>query len=534
MPRASLLATAGALRAEYEAVDWAATPLGPIEAWNRTLRRSVELALHTRFPVTLFWGEDLTLVYNEAYVGLIDDKHPAALGRPAHEVFPEAWHIIGPMLEHVCAGEGATWFEDELVPLHRGGILEEAYFTFSYSPVLGDDGAVEGVLDIAVETTRQVVDRRRLALLARLREELGHLRRADDLAAATLPVLRLDLQDLPEADVRLSGTPSGLGAPGLPDAPSVPPDLGLSVQTTPSGPVAWVPLGGPRDGAQPLLVVRLSSHQVADDAYLDFLRLLGSTIARALDRLHALEAERGLLRAERRMSAALQRSLLTTPPRLDGLEIAVRYEAAAEEAQIGGDWYDAFVLPDGMLTVVVGDVAGHDSTSAAAMAQVRNLLRGVAFTREEPPHLVLGGLDAAMRGLSPETSATAVLAQVPAAVGPRRLDWCNAGHPPPLLLSPDGDVRLLDDGGPNLLLGLDEVERRTSTIDLPPGTSVVLFSDGLVERRDAPMQDSLAWLMDVVRGRHDLTAEQLCDHVLAQLDGPAEDDVVLLVLRTEA
>ena len=94
------------------------------------------------------------LVYNAAYAALIADKHPMALGRPAREVFPEAWELIGPMMWRARAGE-ATWVEDAAVPLQRNGRLEEAYFTFSYSPVRDEEGAVEGVMDIATETTRR-------------------------------------------------------------------------------------------------------------------------------------------------------------------------------------------------------------------------------------------------------------------------------------------------------------------------------------------------------------------------------------------
>ena len=116
-----LLEAAGDLRREYEDVDWAGTALGPVESWTPALRNAVDLALHTQFPVTLLWGPEFVMLYNAAYVELIADKHPAALGSPAREVFPEAWDAIGPMMESVLAGHGATWVEDELVPLVRRG-----------------------------------------------------------------------------------------------------------------------------------------------------------------------------------------------------------------------------------------------------------------------------------------------------------------------------------------------------------------------------------------------------------------------------
>ena len=164
VPADPLFQAAGSLRATYAEVDWAATPLGPVASWSPALRGAVDLMLQTRFPVTLLWGPEFVQVYNEAYVTMLADKHPRALGRPCRDVFPEAWEQVGPLMQGVLDGHGATWFEDASIPLQRGGILEEAYFTFSYSPVRGADGTIEGVMDIATETTGEVLDRRRLRL----------------------------------------------------------------------------------------------------------------------------------------------------------------------------------------------------------------------------------------------------------------------------------------------------------------------------------------------------------------------------------
>ena len=287
----------------------------------------------TRFPVTLFWGPEFVLVYNEAYVELIGDKHPAALGRPAREVFPEAWDAIGPMMQAVLAGQGATWVEDEKVPLLHSGRLEECWFTFSYSPVRGEDG----VMDIATETTRQVLALRRLGLLGRLRDELGEVENATDVTARALPLLRGASDDLASVDIR-------------------PVDEGARSRT----------VGIRIPGADRVLVVRLSEHLVPDPAYLGFLRLIAASLGDAIGRV-------AVRQAERRVSEVLQRSLLAEPAGQPGLEIAVRYRPAAEEAQIGGDWFDAFGAARRSLAVVVGDVTGHDADAAAAMAQVRNL-----------------------------------------------------------------------------------------------------------------------------------------------------------------
>jgi hypothetical protein len=480
-------------------VDWAASPLGAAVAWTPALRNALDLALGTRFPVTLFWGPQFVLVYNEAYAGLIGDKHPAALGRPAREVFPEAWEAIGPMMQAVLAGHGATWVEDEKVPLWRGGRLEERWFTFSYSPVRGGDGVTEGVLDIATETTRQVLALRRLELLGRLRDELGEVERAADVTARALPLLHAASDDLPWVDIRPAAVPAGAPQPGV------------------------VRIGIP--GAERVLIVRLSEHLVPDAAYLGFLRLIAVSLGEAIGRA-------AVRQAERRVSEVLQRSLLVEPAVQPGLEIAVRYRPAAEEAQIGGDWFDAFALSDGSLAVVVGDVTGHDADAAAAMAQVRNLLRGVAYTLEGAPADVLAGVDRAMEGLGIDVFASAVLALVAPADGRGRRDvrWSNAGHLPPVLVLPGGDARL-QTSAPDVLLGLGEAARTDHALTLPPGAALVVYTDGLIERRGVSLVDSLEWLAGTLRGHDGSTAEQLCDHVIGQLDGAVEDDVAMLVLR---
>jgi serine phosphatase RsbU (regulator of sigma subunit) len=533
-----LLRAAGSLRRSYEDVDWAATPLGAVATWSPALVNAVDFVLHTRFPVTLFWGPEFVMVYNPAYVPLIADKHPAALGRRAREVFPEAWDTIGPMMQGVLAGDGATWVEDAHVPLQRDGILEEAYFTFSYSPIRSADGTIEGVMDIAAETTRTVVDRRRLRLLGRLGDDLAAVGHAGEVVECALAVLAHDGDDIAAAGIRLPGASGATGDVPLPDAPSLPLRDGrdLTLDETPAGRFAWLPLTPPAGsaGAEHVLVVALSAHLRPDPAYLEFLSLIAASIGQALDRATARDAERAVAAAEHGMSEALQRSLLTAPRETAGLELAARYQPAAEQAKIGGDWYDSFVLPDDSLTVVIGDVSGHDREAAAAMAQVRNLLRGVSYTLQKPPARVLCGLDEAMTGLDVNAFATAIIAQLPEpgpdAGGDRTLIWSNAGHPPPVLVAPDGAARLLSTA-PDLLLGVGTGDRADHEAILAPGSTVVFYTDGLVERRGVPISDSLRWLTDLLQGTHALAPAELCDHLIAQLADGVEDDVALLVLR---
>jgi hypothetical protein len=498
-----LLGAAGSLRQTYEDVDWAATPVGPMASWSPALCNAVDLTVHTQFPVSLFWGPEFVLIYNEAFVPLIADKHPAALGTPARDVFPEAWDLIGPMMEAVLAGGRSTWVENAAVPVQRHGVLEEAYFTFSYSPVRGADGAIEGVMDIATETTRNVVDQRRLSMLSRLWEALGDLEHADDLPERALPVLQSNAVDLPAIFVRLDDEANF--APG------------------PQFRVPRSALGLGRPSKRPVLTVRLSDTHPPDEAYFAFLRLIAASLAQAAIRVNVRDAERAI-------GEALQRSLLTKPEQPEHTQVAVRYLPAAKQSQIGGDWYDSFNGPDGTLMVAVGDVNGHDQRAAVAMAQVRNLLRGVAYTTHGSPGRVLTALDGAMVGLGVDLYATAILARVEQDGAGRMLRWSNAGHPPPVLIAPDGRARMLA-STPDVLLGLGECARADHEAVLEHGSTVVFYTDGLVERRRIPLQEGFDWLVDLLDGLQDLDAETICDRILAEVDETVDDDIVLLVLR---
>jgi serine phosphatase RsbU (regulator of sigma subunit) len=540
MAGSSVFPGSGSLRASYEAVDWSATRLGPAKTWSEPLRGALSLILTTRFPATLFWGPELVLLYNEAYLPLIEDKHPAALGAPAREVFPEIWDTIGPMLDGVLAGNGPTWVEDERLFMRRRGFLEECYFTFSYSPVLDDTGAVAGVLDLAAETTARVVDRRRLELVARLADGLRDLSDPKQVLAVAAPLLRSAPADLPEVHLLGAGVdPAHRPAQAkslrvkAPIATDPRRAREIVLEAGPAGALAIVPLdSGTRTGDGPVLAVRLSEHLAPDESYLEFLRLLGATLSTALGVAEARQAEHQVALADRTMSEALQRSLLTEPVQPEGIEIIARYAPAASEAEVGGDWYDAFRTGDGRTCLVIGDVTGHDQDAAALMGQVRNVLRGVAYTIPAPPAAVLTALDTALRGLGVHVLTTTVLAVVDgSAPGPYTLCWSNAGHPPPLLIGPDGATRLLDTR-PDLLLGVDvDTDRRDHTVELPAGTTVLFYTDGLVERRGAGLEKGLAWLVDAAAERSDRSLEDLCDDLVFHTVEQASDDIAILAIR---
>ena len=245
-----------------------------------------------------------------------------------------------------------------------------------------------------------------------------------------------------------------------------------------------------------------------------------------------------LAAAQNQIAESLQRSLLTDPPEPDHAHIVVRYVPAAESARVGGDWYDAFLQSRGATMLVIGDVVGHDVAAAAAMGQLRGLLRGIATYSDAGPAEVLRGLDTSMRLLQLSTLATAVVARLEQTAeehdrGVTRLVWSNAGHPPPLVIHPDGTQAVLAGWRGELLLGVDEHTRRTEqTITLDRDSTVLLYSDGLVERRDSTLDGGLERLQRAVAELGDVTLDELCDGLVDRLvDGHPDDDVALVAVR---
>ena len=210
---------------------------------------------------------------------------------------------------------------------------------------------------------------------------------------------------------------------------------------------------------------------------------------------------------------------------------------AAEAAQIGGDWYDAFLQRDGSLVVVIGDVVGHDTVAAAAMGQLRGLLRGIAHYSSAGPAEVLRGLDEAIVQMHDETLATAAIARFECdGRGGWVLRWANAGHPPPVVLFADGTVTVLGGKIGDLMLGVDPTAvRAESVLPLPPGATVLLHTDGLVERRGSTLDEGTAALTRHLRELIGSPLDALCDGVLRRmLRGIPQDDVALVAVRLGA
>ncbi|WP_294393818.1 PAS domain-containing protein [uncultured Sphingomonas sp.] len=177
------------------AQDWAATPLGLVAAWSERLKAVVDLLLAAELPMIVLWGPELIQIYNDGYAKIMGVKHPIGLGQPTRDCWPEVWSINAPIYEQVLAG-GAVTFENALYPLTRSGVLEDAWFTLSYSPVRDESGAVAGVLVTLIETTGQVLARReraeveaRQAFLLKLSDTLRGEPDADAVAYQSLQML---------------------------------------------------------------------------------------------------------------------------------------------------------------------------------------------------------------------------------------------------------------------------------------------------------------------------------------------------------
>jgi serine phosphatase RsbU (regulator of sigma subunit)/PAS domain-containing protein len=319
-----------------------------------------------------------------------------------------------------------------------------------------------------------------------------------------------------------------LDGPGLAEQVPDPEMRALAAQLGTASVLA-VPVPGRRGTLGSLLLSRAPGGRPFTRSDLSLAAEIGRRAGIALDnaRLYA---------GQRHLATELQRSLLTEPPVLDSADIAVRYVAATREAQVGGDWYDAFRRRGGELTVVIGDVVGHDTRAAAAMGQLRSLVRGIGFTTAGSPAQVLTAVDEAVEGLELATMATAIVAELsPRADGGALLRWSNAGHPPPVLLEPGGRPRLLRYASEraDLLLGVDPLTpRHTGTAEVPPGGTLLLYTDGLVEKRRHTLDDGLALLLDTVQRHAGEKLEALCDAVLTRLiPHGGEDDVAVVAVR---
>jgi signal transduction histidine kinase len=318
--------------ARVRELDWASTPVGPIESWPQSLRGTIKTLLASRYPMILLWGPELIQIYNDAYIGLIGDKHPGALGRSIKVTQAESWDAIGPMIHAVMSTGVPNWVPAQQLPLERAGYREESYFSLSYSAVEDDAGVITGMLCVCSEVTQQILGERRLKLLRDLALTTGDVHRVDDACRALADAIAAHALDVPFALVYVRDADGRTlvlrGAFGVPDDSGVqPPTIALDdadADATPwrlaaaargetivvddverhvtisGGP--WrepvrsalvMPLAAAGQGAAlGAIVAGVSPNRALDEGYRSFYDLLAQQASVAVRNAHAYEEER--------------------------------------------------------------------------------------------------------------------------------------------------------------------------------------------------------------------------------------------------
>ena len=516
--------------------------------------------------------EYLNPVYREVFGN-------APAGVPSREAFPElAAQGFFEVLDQVLA-TGQTYRAYEEARLVGGGGApgggEQRYFDLSCSVIVTDAGVPYGVLVVAADVTAQVRARHAVQARADRQEAVARAIAAvshsldpqvelDALARSVVPSLAdgcgvyvLD-EPLPAGQpptravittrVVVAGPP-GLTLPAAPqrslvwpghdvvsaaiaagrpvhtrvdpdDLPAWASDVGVAPLWQSQGvhSVVTVPVitGGLVLAVAALVAFRGRPSYTDDD--LALLQQIGLRASVAIG--HGVAYQRS-----REHALALQRSMLTDPPEVPGLTLAACYRPAGPDAEVGGDWYDAFLLPDGDLAVVIGDVVGHDMAAAASMGQLRSMLRALAVDTGGMPNDVVSRLDRLATGLQVTSFTTLLYGRIRRAGPQHVLCWANAGHPPPLLIC-EGSARLLTEARGLVLGAQPDVVRDCTEVALPPGATLLLYTDGLTEQRGGrPDNDVVARCITIA----ELPLNQLCDELLN--DAPPYDDIALLAVR---
>lgn len=348
----------------------------------------------------------------------------------------------------------------------------------------------------------------------------------EDLQGPMPPVLEESLMPLSRALRGVASTVTG------PETYHRAPDSGIAVEqrrlfdTTGMHSAAIAPIRGTREVLGALTLGRAEDPVGFTAADLTLVEDIARRAGLALDNARLYERQR-------KVAETMQNHLLPQMPGVPGLQMTARYLPAPDASQVGGDWYDAFPLSDGATALAIGDVVGHDLEAAAGMAQVRNMLRAYAWAQQEPPSRIVERLDEAMEHITDVSMATMIYARIEVLDGGHwQLSWTNAGHPPPLLISRDGVARYLDDGhGVALGTGL-RTSRPDAEVVLQPGSTLVMYTDGLVEDPGQVIDVGLNRLRRHAAALVHRPLTAFADEVLRRVR-PLEnhDDVALLALR---
>lgn len=328
------LAGGGEMGEKIRGFEWSKTPLGPVENWPKSLRTCVQIMLTSRQPIWIGWGKELIKLYNDPYIDIVRGKHPWALGKPASVVWADIWHDIDPMLQKVMLKNEGTYVEEQLLIMERNGYPEEVYYTFSYTPVAGDNGSTEGMICFNSDDTERIVTQRQLGTLTLLSKSLSNAKTDREVFEKTIEAVEANPHDFPFAIIYehvagklklIKNTASGSwrGAPGevivsdqsrlatamknALDHKSVElvADIRSILAETPRGvwpvmpeQVIVLPIAqrGQKD-AFGILVIGANPYQLLKGKYLEFFSLVADQIATSLADVHALEEERKRIQA---------------------------------------------------------------------------------------------------------------------------------------------------------------------------------------------------------------------------------------------
>ncbi len=308
--------------------DWSATPLGPVETWPQSLRTCIRIMLDSRQPIWLGWGKELIKLYNDPYIAIVGGKHPVALGTPASVVWKAIWREVGPMLHKVMEEDEGTYVESQLLIMERNGYPEETYYTFSYTPIPGDDGTTAGMICFNVDDTDRILSERQLQTLSALAKNLTDCVLYEDAVRRTMVALGGNGRDFPFAlfystaggmATLTHSTALGSSAEQVPKTLPLSFDSGLAsalllAQTTREpqvidglqGLLGLMPKGGwevspdkaialpifVAGEASGFLVIGLAPFRPLDERYLNFFSLIADQLTTSFADIHVLEVER--------------------------------------------------------------------------------------------------------------------------------------------------------------------------------------------------------------------------------------------------
>ena len=295
--------------------NWSETPLGAVEVWKQSLRSALSICLNSNFPIGLYWGKDLVLLYNDAWSPIPGNKHPWALGRPAKEVWPEIWDAIEPQFEKAFSGvPGGS--KDALLLMQRHGYTEECYFDFTFTPVYGEDGNVDGIFNAVIETTYRIIGERRTGFLQKLARQINSAITPEEVYKQTISLLTANPEDIPfcyiyslaetgeplltaatSPDLKVQGLPFGKLLKNEPslhlrDLHQYMDTIPVSFWPEPTTEAMLVSLKSDGGNITGFIFAGLSSRRQHDREYELFIEGFSTAVSRALNNIHSLEEER--------------------------------------------------------------------------------------------------------------------------------------------------------------------------------------------------------------------------------------------------